>query len=200
MLLTKPSYQPPPVGEGWCLLVEAPQGGLLGALVTAFIRTEYPAAELRSMPSTMSEAVTVGAENRDSRMIVFPSDPDPTTVARLATTGRHSIVCLDSSLDDLRTAMRSMLSGESPFLSASLVRILAAASLRVGEPSAASQLTQREREIVRLLTLGLSNQEMASHLSVSRNTVRAHLQAVSTKLGVTGRTRVIARSRELGLF
>jgi len=192
--------QTPPGELGLSLLVEAPRGGLLGALVTAFVRTEYPHAELRTISSEVSSEVAVSAQDRESKMIVFPSDPDPTTIARLASTGQHSIVCLGSSLEDLRTAMQRMLSGSSPFLSPSLVRILATASLRMAGGPSSTTLTQREMESVRLLTLGLSNQEMANHMGVSTNTVRAHLQAISAKLGVTGRTRVIARSRELGLF
>lgn len=181
-------------------VIEAPAGGLLGALVVAFIRSEYPLAPLRSVATSAGEAVSVRVEDGETNMIVVPSDPDPTSLARMATTGRTSVVCLDSSPEELRTAMRRLLTGEAPFLSPSLVRILAVASLRAGEAPSRTVLTQRETEIVRLLTLGLSNQEMANHLSVSTNTVRAHLQAISTKLGVTGRTRVIARTRELRLF
>ena len=192
--------QTPPEEVGLSLLVEAPRGGLLGALVTAFVRTEYPRAELRNISSELSCEVAVSAQDHDSKMIVFPSDPDPAVIARLAATGQHSIVCLGSSLEDLRTAMQRMLSGGSPFLSPSLVRILATASLRIAAGPSSTTLTQREMESVRLLALGLSNLEMANHMGVSTNTVRAHLQAISAKLGVTGRTRVIARSRELGLF
>lgn len=49
-------------------------------------------------------------------------------------------------------------------------------------------LTQREMDVLRLLALGKSNQEMASELMVSLNTVKTHLKNVFSKLGVKDRT------------
>ena len=181
------------------LLVESPGTGLLGGLVTAFIRNEYPEVPVNAAQWSDPETVRVSSDASERQMVVFAWDPDVKAVARLATTGVHSIVTLGSSLGELRTAMEWMLQGGLPFLSPSLVRMLAMSSLRGESSNVGASLTPRETEIIRLLALGFSNQEMASDLCISPNTVRAHLQAISTKLGVTGRTRVIARVRELGL-
>ena len=75
-----------------------------------------------------------------------------------------------------------------------------ALSLAAGSTARDGLLTPRESEVVRLLAMGLSNLEMAEQLVVSTNTIRAHLQAISSKLGVTGRTRVIAQARASSLI
>lgn len=61
-------------------------------------------------------------------------------------------------------------------------------------------LTEREREILKLLTAGLTNQEIAGTLSISPETVKKHTGNIYGKLGVRGRTEAAARARELDLL
>jgi predicted ATPase/DNA-binding CsgD family transcriptional regulator len=55
-------------------------------------------------------------------------------------------------------------------------------------PAYPNGLTHREVEVLRLLTTGMSNTQMAEHLVISGRTVNAHLRSIYTKLGVTTRT------------
>jgi DNA-binding NarL/FixJ family response regulator len=52
-------------------------------------------------------------------------------------------------------------------------------------------LSPREREIVDLLVLGRSNKEMADHLSLSNDTIKAHLQHTFRKIGVSSRLEAV---------
>jgi len=61
-------------------------------------------------------------------------------------------------------------------------------------------LTERESEILRLLAAGLSNREIAQRLFISLGTSKVHIHNISEKLNVTGRTKAIARARELKLI
>ena len=61
-------------------------------------------------------------------------------------------------------------------------------------------LTEREREILRLLAEGASNQEIAERLTLVVGTVKAHNHSIFGKLGVSNRTQAIARARELNLL
>ncbi|MGQ0575928.1 MAG: LuxR C-terminal-related transcriptional regulator [Pseudonocardia sp.] len=61
-------------------------------------------------------------------------------------------------------------------------------------------LTVRERDVLALLVDGRSNAEIARSLVVEQSTVKTHLGHVYRKLGVRGRTRALARVRELRLF
>jgi LuxR family maltose regulon positive regulatory protein len=69
-----------------------------------------------------------------------------------------------------------------------------------GRPSPAAALTDRELAVLRLLATQLSQQELASELYVSVNTVRTHIQGIYRKLRVTSREEAIAHARELGLL
>jgi len=60
----------------------------------------------------------------------------------------------------------------------------------------AEPLTRREREVLRLLVGGASNQEIASELVISVATVKKHVSNLLGKLGVASRTQAIARARE----
>jgi len=56
----------------------------------------------------------------------------------------------------------------------------------------APQLTQRERDVLRLLADGLSNEEIGKQLFISAETVRTHLRKAMDKLGAETRTQAVA--------
>ncbi|WP_255579126.1 response regulator transcription factor [Deinococcus sp. RIT780] len=60
-------------------------------------------------------------------------------------------------------------------------------------------LTPRERDVLALLAEGLSNKRAARDLGVSESTVKFHVQALYSKLGVQSRARAVARGISLGL-
>jgi LuxR family maltose regulon positive regulatory protein len=61
-------------------------------------------------------------------------------------------------------------------------------------------LTEREREVLRLLLAGASNREIARRLVLSVNTVKRHVYNLCGKLGVQSRARAIIRARALNLL
>ncbi len=60
-------------------------------------------------------------------------------------------------------------------------------------------LTPRERDVLGLLAEGLSNKRAARELGVSESTVKFHVQAIYSKLGVQSRTAAVTRGLQLGL-
>ena len=74
-----------------------------------------------------------------------------------------------------------------------------------GEQTALKQaliepLSERELEVLRLLTVGRSNPQIAGELYVSLNTVKAHVKSIFIKLGAHNRAEAIHRAQELGLI
>jgi len=61
-------------------------------------------------------------------------------------------------------------------------------------------ITPREFEVLELIALGLSNQEIADRLFVSLNTVKTHTSNVFSKLDAQRRTQAIQKAKELGLL
>jgi DNA-binding NarL/FixJ family response regulator len=61
-------------------------------------------------------------------------------------------------------------------------------------------LTQREREIVRLVAEGLRNREIAQRLSISEGTVKIHLHNAYDKFGVDGRLELVLAAQQKGLL
>ncbi|HZA72146.1 MAG TPA: LuxR C-terminal-related transcriptional regulator [Propionibacteriaceae bacterium] len=64
----------------------------------------------------------------------------------------------------------------------------------------AEALSERELEVLRLLTSDLTGPEIAQHLFISLNTLRTHTKRIFTKLDVKTRRAAVTRATELGLL
>ena len=65
--------------------------------------------------------------------------------------------------------------------------------------STAASITAREQQVLRLVSAGLSNREIAVQFSFAESTVKTHLKNIYRKLGVNSRTRAIAQAQALKL-
>src|SRR5512134_3178772 len=63
-----------------------------------------------------------------------------------------------------------------------------------------SPLSEREKDVARVLLQGKSNKQIALELGISNRTVEFHLRNIYTKLGVTSRTEAILKLAEQGLL
>ncbi len=61
-------------------------------------------------------------------------------------------------------------------------------------------LSQRELEVLQIIALGKTNQEIAQKLIVAPGTVKAHTASIYRKLDVVNRTEAVARARQLGIL
>jgi len=61
-------------------------------------------------------------------------------------------------------------------------------------------LSQRELEVLHLMALGRTNQEIAQQLIVAPGTIKAHTASIYRKLDVANRTEAVARARDLGIL
>ena len=61
-------------------------------------------------------------------------------------------------------------------------------------------ITERELEVLRLVSGGFSNREIAAQLFVSENTIKTHCARAFAKLGAARRTQAVQRGKELGLL
>jgi DNA-binding NarL/FixJ family response regulator len=116
-------------------------------------------------------------------------------VVRLAEAGMAGCVTREADVAELIRAIRSAAAGEfpcSPRVAGTLLRHVGALAQRQ-RAVAASSLTPRELEIVRLIGRGLTNKEIASELTVELSTVKNHIHNALEKLGVHRRSEAVAR-------
>ena len=117
--------------------------------------------------------------------------------------GATGFLLKDSEPADLVRAVRAASEGEA-LMSPSVTRRLIAefASRPEHRPIATDalvELTDREREVVALVAGGLSNDEIAEALFISRATARTHVSRAMTKLGARDRAQLVVAAYESGL-
>jgi DNA-binding NarL/FixJ family response regulator len=62
-----------------------------------------------------------------------------------------------------------------------------------------SDLSERERDVVRLIALGLSNKEISAKLTLSEKTIKNHISRIFSKLNVTARTQAAIHAIKHGI-
>src|SRR5499426_2297738 len=115
--------------------------------------------------------------------------------------GARGYLLKDVSLAKLTEAIRLVAGGGtmiSPVVTERLRRGLKTAPLSVSPDDDEEELTPRETEILRLMTGGYSNREIASALALSEGTVKNYVSNILGKLDVRDRTRAVLKAIERG--
>ncbi len=115
--------------------------------------------------------------------------------------GARGYLLKDLEATQLRTMLEAVARGEAaitPATAARIIRHLTILGAVAGEPDA-DRLTARELEVLRLVTAGRRNKEIAVELGISENTVKYHLRNILEKLHAESRTEVAARAVREGL-
>ncbi|HMG23998.1 MAG TPA: response regulator transcription factor [Kofleriaceae bacterium] len=115
--------------------------------------------------------------------------------------GARGFLNKDVSLDELIAAIRALARGDTwfqPALTASLRRGIEARA-RDAAP-AGERLTDRERDVLRLMAGGYSNREIADVLATAEGTVKNQVSSILAKLGVRDRTRAVLKAIETGVI
>ena len=135
-----------------------------------------------------------------SRIIVLTTyDADDSVFAALRA-GASGFLLKDAAPAELVEAVRVVARGDA-LLAPSVTRRLLdrLVTPAVGQPAELQELTDREREVLRLMAAALSNAEIAGRLSVSETTVKTHVSAVLRKLGLRDRVQAVVLAYEVGL-
>jgi len=141
--------------------------------------------------------------------------PDPPVVAMLTTfdtdeyvtaalrAGAAGFLLKDTDPEQLGHLVRTLAAGDT-VLSSTVTRTVVDGFLAGGAHEAAARavgrLTEREREALALLAEGLSNSEIGGRMYLSSGTVKDHVSAILTKLGVDNRVRAALLAERAGLL
>jgi DNA-binding NarL/FixJ family response regulator len=141
----------------------------------------------------------------EARIIILTTFDDDEYVFEGLRAGARGYLLKDVSGHDLAEAVRTVAAGGA-LIEPSVARKVVAEFARMAPPARASDtglpepLSDREREILKLLAQGLSNREIADRLSLAQGTVKNYVTTILQKLGARDRTQAALRARELGLI
>lgn len=135
------------------------------------------------------------------RVLVLTMYEDDVSVYAALEAGARGYVLKGARKSELVRAIRAVASGEliiGPAVAGRVLRRLGT-SARADTVAAFPMLTEREREVLALLAVHLTNPEIAARLHLSDKTVRNHVSNVFAKLGVATRAEAVVLAREAGL-
>ncbi len=179
--------------------------GAEGLQVVAALRPDVVLLDLR-MPILDGQGVlqALAAAGDRTPVLVLTTFPDDEALIAAMRAGARGYLLKDVSLDQLVDAITTLAGGGTiiqPSVTEALVRQLAGTSADVDPVGLAPEpLTARETEVLRLLSGGYSNREIAAAMFLAEGTIKNHVSAVLLKLGVRDRTRAVLRGLELGLI
>nr|WP_206322458.1 response regulator transcription factor [Streptomyces sp. HNM0575] len=116
--------------------------------------------------------------------------------------GASGFLVKDTEPEELVRAARAVVDGDallSPGVTRRLIEEFAARSKQPAEAGTLAGLTEREREVMTLVGIGLSNEEIAGRLVVSPLTAKTHVSRAMVKLGVRDRAQLVVLAYESGL-
>ena len=114
--------------------------------------------------------------------------------------GARGYLLKDLEASQLRAMIDTVARGEAAITPATAARIIRHLSiLGAAEGSAPDRLTMRELEVLRLVTAGRRNKEIAAELGISENTAKYHLRNILEKLHAQSRTEVATLALREGL-
>ncbi|MFD8736486.1 response regulator [Streptomyces sp. NPDC059618] len=116
--------------------------------------------------------------------------------------GASGFLVKDTEPDELLRAVRAVVEGDallSPGVTRRLISEFAARSKVPESAASLSELTDREREVMALVGIGLSNDEIARRLVVSPLTAKTHVSRTMVKLGARDRAQLVVLAYESGL-
>lgn len=149
-----------------------------------------------AMPNV--DGIEATAEIEGPKVIALTSFATDDKIFPAIRAGAVGYLLKESGPDELADAIRKVHAGESilaPAVAERLMREVAA-----GTPTAhRTDLTLRERDVLRLIARGMSNREIARELTVAEKTVKTHVSSVLSKLGVADRTQAALYAVEHGL-
>jgi DNA-binding NarL/FixJ family response regulator len=138
-------------------------------------------------------------EAPEAKVLVLSMEDDPSYVRQAFAAGASGYVLKEAADTELVTALRQVADGEM-YVHPALGARLAAAEAEAAARADADPLSEREREVLRLLALGHTNQEIAKMLFISVRTAETHRAHIMQKLRLSTRAELVRYALAQGLL
>ena len=136
------------------------------------------------MVKTLCEALP------NSQIVVLTYQKDRTPVFEALQAGVTGYLVKDISTEELVDAVKQAATGEKVIAPEVVSQLVERATQ--SDPSVGDDLTGREREVLGLLSEGMSNKEIAEQLTVSASTIKNHISNILSKLETDSRVKAVA--------
>ncbi|ADU22888.1 MULTISPECIES: response regulator transcription factor [Ruminococcus] len=127
----------------------------------------------------------------DIKIIAVTSMPEYSWLEKAKSIGIESFWYKEADEQTILEVMDRTMAGESVYPDSS-------PRVKLGLADS-SELTERELEILRIVTTGATNQQVAEQLGISENTVKSHVRSMLDKTGFRSRTELAIKARVLGI-
>jgi NarL family two-component system response regulator LiaR len=142
-------------------------------------------------PDTLSDRVrSLGADASNGAIVVFSFSDQPDAVSHATRAGAQGFISKAVPQEQIIEGIKAAARGEQVIVTQRSQHSQIDESLRW--PGRGIGLTERESELLSLLSTGMTNSELGRHLYVSENTVKTHLRRLYAKLGVRNRAQAAA--------
>jgi DNA-binding NarL/FixJ family response regulator len=135
----------------------------------------------------------------DTRIVMLSSFDSPTYIARAVSAGASDYVLKTASRQAIVEAVTNAARNTPPARSGEFRRIASSMANKTVPDDIDVPLTPRETQVLRLVAMGLSNQEIADSLEISIETVKEHVQNLLRKLSLGDRTQAAVWAIRHGL-
>ena len=135
---------------------------------------------------------TIRSELRDTQVIVISGGNDDASAVESVRAGATAYLRREALIEDLLRAIRSAVAGQVVIPARAVAGLL----LSMGRHQA---LSERETEVLCLVARGLANKQVARELGIAESTVKCHVTAILTKLGLPSRTQIALYAARTGL-
>jgi DNA-binding NarL/FixJ family response regulator len=149
-----------------------------------------------------TRGITDDADLKDVKVVMLTTFELDEYVFEAIRSGASGFLVKDTEPDELLRAVRAVVEGDALLSPGVTRRLIAEFAARSKEPAAADalgRLTEREREVMALVGIGLSNEEIARRLVVSPLTAKTHVSRTMVKLGARDRAQLVVLAYESGL-
>ncbi|MEW1997649.1 response regulator transcription factor [Streptomyces coelicoflavus] len=146
--------------------------------------------------------ITGDAGLQDVKVVMLTTFELDEYVFEAIRSGASGFLVKDTEPEELLRAVRAVVDGDALLSPGVTRRLIAEFAARSKEPAAADEmarLTEREREVMALVGIGLSNEEIARRLVVSPLTAKTHVSRTMVKLGARDRAQLVVLAYESGL-
>ena len=138
--------------------------------------------------------IRANADGRSTRLVFFTSSVEDRDLTALATAGAYGVILKDQEPEILVQTLRLVAAGQRLLPLHYCEEAISRAETVMTEKGFAL-LTERERQIMQLVSEGLSNKEVGRRLNVTEGTIKVHLHHIFQKLDISNRTSLAALFR-----